>query len=155
MFGLFGCCLISLFYIKPQPIINGLKDLTVVLYRYSTSNHNTDTDVMSRVTVVLYRYSTSNHNQRINFIRNAKLSYIVILHQTTTCDVSKLLTLSCLISLFYIKPQPYLHVLQLRTCCLISLFYIKPQPPYLNTLARKCCLISLFYIKPQLRIITG
>ena len=55
-------CLISLFYIKPQLLSNIVTCTPVVLYRYSTSNHNN----------VLIIYSL------------LQLSYIVILHQTTT-----------------------------------------------------------------------
>ena len=55
-------CIISFLYIKPQ-----LNDLLVdhcfvVLYRFSTSNHNDYIDKVLPTLVVLYRFSTSNHN---------------------------------------------------------------------------------------------
>ena len=34
----------------------------VVLYRFSTSNHNDDVTILHLGRVVLYRFSTSNHN---------------------------------------------------------------------------------------------
>ena len=34
------CCIISFLYIKPQPMFLRLMLMTVVLYRFSTSNHN-------------------------------------------------------------------------------------------------------------------
>ena len=78
------------------------------------------------------------------------LSYILILHQTTTILFSSISFISCLISLFYIKPQllGYRHVG--KPSCLISLFYIKPQPTSCVFGQQDGCLISLFYIKPQL-----
>ena len=77
-------CLISLFYIKPQPYRAGGNILFVVLYPYSTSNHNLTNEVIYSHSVVLYPYSTSNHNYDIETFSNVLLSYILILHQTTT-----------------------------------------------------------------------
>ena len=77
----------------------------VVLYRYSTSNHNVVFETGYINAVVLYRYSTSNHN-RLPFREiTYRLSYIVILHQTTTTRIKLSWQFCCLISLFYIKPQ--------------------------------------------------
>ena len=55
------------------------------------------------------------------------LSFISILHQTTTPGSRLLATRYCLLSLFYIKPQ-HTVILTFQAChCLLSLFYIKPQ----------------------------
>ena len=100
------------------------------------------------------------------------LSYIVILHQTTTRGILYIFIYSCLISLFYIKPQQCVFRYSLLLVvlyrystsnhnwiavrdkaahgCLISLFYIKPQLPLIMSWVYLSCLISLFYIKPQL-----
>ena len=76
-------CQISLFYIKPQrPPISGASR-KVVKYLFSTSNHNPDKRIQ-------------------NF---TMLSNISFLHQTTTKGFCIGHTLSCQISLFYIKPQ--------------------------------------------------
>ena len=56
--------------------------------------------------VALYRYSTSNHNLANGLYK---------------------LTRSCIISLFYIKPQLKYETEDGQVCCIISLFYIKPQ----------------------------
>ena len=56
-------CIISFLYIKPQQVTVLLGMLRVVLYRFSTSNHNVDYRSTSFAKVVLYRFSTSNHNQ--------------------------------------------------------------------------------------------
>ena len=77
-------CLISLFYIKPQRLSVALTLFSVVLYRYSTSNHNVCIKRLIQSRVVLYRYSTSNHNGVLRALQCPRLSYIVILHQTTT-----------------------------------------------------------------------
>ena len=120
-------CLISLFYIKPQPRYTLPLLRVVVLYRYSTSNHNAMCTPSFSICVVLYRYSTSNHNQFSLFPDRPELSYIVILHQTTTFR-------GCLLSpsvLSYIvilhQTTTYAYVLIRVKRCLISLFYIKPQ----------------------------
>ena len=55
-------CIISFLYIKPQPSGSGEIQFDVVLYRFSTSNHNQD--AMKGIGIELY--------------------YIVSLHQTTT-----------------------------------------------------------------------
>ena len=77
--------------------------------------------------VVSYRNSTSNHNGRACGLTTNVLYLIEILHQTTTC--SKLLQLlsGCILSKFYIKPQPKASLKRARYCCILSKFYIKPQ----------------------------
>ena len=55
-------CIISFLYIKPQPCIIYVMHLLVVLYRFSTSNHNYACYFNTFLFVVLYRFSTSNHN---------------------------------------------------------------------------------------------
>ena len=122
-----NCCLISLFYIKPQ-LCDRLRCVGWV---------------------VLYLCSTSNHNPVQDFRNNVELSYIFVLHQTTTSNLRLSTTSSCLISLFYIKPQLDSGGNLRIKSCLISLFYIKPQRHNLIRLFRWSCLISLFYIKPQ------
>ena len=77
-------CLISFFYIKPQPGLVRGSFLQIVLYLSSTSNHNL-------LTVCPF------------FV---KLSYIFLLHQTTTLSLDGQGVSNCLISFFYIKPQP-------------------------------------------------
>ena len=144
------CCrLISSFYIKPQLWL----------------------ETISLQIIVLYRLSTSNHNSIISLVLMRLLSYIVFLHQTTTrgqlgddrenCLISSFyikpqqpiqgycLPSYCLISSFYIKPQHVCDINDLYHYCLISSFYIKPQPSALSRCSRVDCLISSFYIKPQ------
>ena len=56
--------------------------------------------------VVSYRNSTSNHNYQNNPMSNIMLYLIEILHQTTTRHVRFVLVVGCILSKFYIKPQP-------------------------------------------------
>ena len=55
------------------------------------------------------------------------LYYIFILHQTTTRRAGGHNESRCIISSFYIKPQPNPNVSDLANSCIISSFYIKPQ----------------------------
>ena len=99
-------CLISLFYIKPQPTSCRFSDKLIVLYLFSTSNHNvprnnslsvslsyisflhqTTTLVMLLDTLILLSYISFLHQTTTHMILciNVKvLSYISFLHQTTT-----------------------------------------------------------------------
>ena len=55
-------CILSKFYIKPQHVKPANCFLYVVSYRNSTSNHNISAGGSSGSSVVSYRNSTSNHN---------------------------------------------------------------------------------------------
>ena len=55
-------CIISFLYIKPQLAFKCFVYCFVVLYRFSTSNHNHSPRSVRTSQVVLYRFSTSNHN---------------------------------------------------------------------------------------------
>ena len=55
-------CLISLFYIKPQLLSGCTTTKYIVLYLFSTSNHNQIYLQHTRLIIVLYLFSTSNHN---------------------------------------------------------------------------------------------
>ena len=57
-------CILSKFYIKPQPTRHRENRGDVVSYRNSTSNHNQIRKRVKRRGVVSYRNSTSNHNRR-------------------------------------------------------------------------------------------
>ena len=78
-----------------------------------------------------------------------KLYLIEILHQTTTFGVRQWTVNGCILSKFYIKPQPYDLSLTLKFCCILSKFYIKPQLAISDKLRHQGCILSKFYIKPQ------
>ena len=77
-------CILSKFYIKPQPRAALQEKKYVVSYRNSTSNHNNYGSNVAAGFVVSYRNSTSNHNSRAAGTISAGLYLIEILHQTTT-----------------------------------------------------------------------
>ena len=77
-------CILSKFYIKPQPLSMFPVDSEVVSYRNSTSNHN---------------FLEWN-------LQSVQLYLIEILHQTTTQRSVWLFFWCCILSKFYIKPQP-------------------------------------------------
>ena len=144
------CCLISLFYIKPQlgGLFGFLGSSCLISLFYIKPQLLSDTASLTMCCLISLFYIKPQHG-----------SIIVI---NRCC---------CLISLFYIKPQPILarpcrtwlfniFILHQTTTtawwvfrvnsCLISLFYIKPQLGTRKRIQFSCCLISLFYIKPQL-----
>ena len=126
--------------------------MAVVSYRNSTSNHNTLFRTAATLLVVSYRNSTSNHNKSSPYVNKPELYLIEILHQTTTRTAAALISIGCILSKFYIKPQQMLEEFGNGNGCILSKFYIKPQlwPTQIRRL--KGCILSKFYIKPQLRI---
>ena len=72
-----------------------------------------------------------NVNNSCNYaaFQYCRLYLIEILHQTTT----------------------HCKCIQFTLCCILSKFYIKPQPRGLHEFPCRRCILSKFYIKPQLR----
>ena len=95
-----------------------LVSIIVVSYRNSTSNHNNFSPLSKSVGVVSYRNSTSNHNIARTSPLYEKLYLIEILHQTTTCRRCRSDRPCCILSKFYIKPQP--RFLQSSTSWVVS-----------------------------------
>ena len=145
-----GCILLK-FYIKPQHTANVYNLLYVVSYRNSTSNHNTLRRFLPAIRVVSYRNSTSNHNIWTDKTDQEMLYLIEILHQTTTANVYNLLYIP--LYLIEILHQTTTCSYQLRkwTSCILSKFYIKPQPRNDQPAFTQRCILSKFYIKPQHR----
>ena len=120
-------CILSKFYIKPQHSLGGAFGVYVVSYRNSTSNHNSHLHRFCINNVVSYRNSTSNHNISFGCFLANTLYLIEILHQTTTSCEHSARPMCCILSKFYIKPQPKLTAGVERISCILSKFYIKPQ----------------------------
>ncbi len=142
-------CLLSLFYIKPQPLLAQQYDSEIVFYLYSTSNHNFGAIVpcFFQLSFIFILHQTTTLSKLAK--RWVSLSFIFILHQTTTLLI--LLWILILLSFIFI-----LHQTTTYTCvdivglhCLLSLFYIKPQHETGEGETCYNCLLSLFYIKPQ------
>ena len=78
------------------------------------------------------------------------LYLIEILHQTTTLRTDPAKACRCILSKFYIKPQPVAIGGGKPVSCILSKFYIKPQRFWRSPSMYLCCILSKFYIKPQL-----
>ena len=122
-----GRCILSKFYIKPQP----------------------DSTIQPIAGVVSYRNSTSNHNLSPLCTFALELYLIEILHQTTTKANVGDTPECCILSKFYIKPQPEEEPANDYLSCILSKFYIKPQQKQMMRFSASCCILSKFYIKPQ------
>ena len=120
-------CLISSFYIKPQLVGGGIYHRPIVLYRLSTSNHNSEklVSAYNELSYIVFLHQTTTCYTYL--LHPVALSYIVFLHQTTTFSFFSCLISYCLISSFYIKPQQIMSYFFISWNCLISSFYIKPQ----------------------------
>ena len=85
--------------------------------------------------VALYRYSTSNHNSAFILKLRQSLHYIVILHQTTTLVLVKVTMPKLHYIVILHQTTTARRIEARRVSCIISLFYIKPQPLSLYKLA--------------------
>ena len=77
------------------------------------------------------------------------LCYILLLHRTTTTSDLQGEIACCVISYFYIEPQPRGKKTTSRPRCVISYFYIEPQLTINIGCSASSCVISYFYIEPQ------
>ena len=112
-------CIISFLYIKPQLSIVTRQKRRVVLYRFSTSNHN----IITCNSVMI------------------KLYYIVSLHQTTTLSLSWTSLVCCIISFLYIKPQQWIDII---TKFMVVLYRFSTSNH--NNLVMKPFMDGLYYI---------
>ncbi len=143
-------CILSKFYIKPQlpPVFYNL--WIVVSYRNSTSNHNPLICWLSPTGLylieILHQTTTSSNNT----FNRGKLYLIEILHQTTTIEAkSESLLLLYLIEILH-QTTTLRRTGRKSSRCILSKFYIKPQPRPEPSLFAGGCILSKFYIKPQL-----
>ena len=142
-------CILSKFYIKPQQLTPYRQPGEVVSYRNSTSNHNFLLDDFCAIAVVSYRNSTSNHNSR----RILLPATIVVSYRNSTSNHNtgaKLMKDSKLY-LIEILHQTTTFPPAAPRVVLLYLIEILHQ----TTTCGKCedclrrCILSKFYIKPQ------
>ena len=121
-------CILSKFYIKPQRSDVAKSALAVVSYRNSTSNHNEIVAISIRRMLYLIEILHQTTTPKRSEATEAELYLIEILHQTTT--ISR--TIPFCLSLYLIE---ILHQTTTRARlvlfplgCILSKFYIKPQP---------------------------
>ena len=138
------------FYIKPQPPSVFVIPIVVVSYRNSTSNHNRAPNhlYLQELYLIEILHQTTTPPPGVVF---ALMLYLIeILHQTTTAWCIRIRRYSCILSKFYIKPQPAIANVSAAAGCILSKFYIKPQHWPNQWLFGPSCILSKFYIKPQL-----
>ena len=123
--------------------------LGVVSYRNSTSNHNCTFAILHNFTLYLIEILHQTTTGEVREIITPELYLIEILHQTTTGMACSGINSSCILSKFYIKPQPEGSLPTWVVGCILSKFYIKPQPGQPAHHRRHGCILSKFYIKPQ------
>ena len=161
-------CVIFLFYIKPQRRVTITLRGTVVLYFYSTSNHNNVPRLHKVVVVVLYFYSTSNHNQMMDrFYPNRvvlyfystsnhnsheytnkmhELCYISILHQTTTRpSAAAIHSLLCYISILHQTTTSMIAIENTSRLCYISILHQTTTAMFAICAAPVLCYISILH----------
>ena len=163
-------CLIPFFYIKPQLSSCPFRKPVIVLYLFSTSNHNCVLCGLPWRWIVLYLFSTSNHNQWQRLCGRSILSYTFFLHQTTTQRGLSSSSHYCLIPFFYIKPQLCVYRKGMATIVLYlfstsnhnsgelpapdlrlsyTFFLHQTTTEVVKGESIRNCLIPFFYIKPQ------
>ena len=167
----FRSCILSKFYIKPQPGAGSPIHLGVVSYRNSTSNHNnfpaSYEDPALYLIEILHQTTTGpiiglaaeglylieilhqTTTAPVDASEQEPLYLIEILHQTTTGDDYVLI--GSQLYLIEILHQTTTNAIQFRVkiSCILSKFYIKPQLGWQRPNFCCCCILSKFYIKPQ------
>ena len=163
-------CILSKFYIKPQPRWRYRPRRWVVSYRNSTSNHNTAAvsswdeklyliEILHQTTtprnrkrtsiVVSYRNSTSNHNKPFTLIEvGGVVSYRNSTSNHNLVRPSRLTSSLYLIEILH-QTTTTSSIIRFVLRCILSKFYIKPQLRLERELAHCSCILSKFYIKPQ------
>ena len=77
-------CILSKFYIKPQRETSTINARSVVSYRNSTSNHNSAFAIKSATPLYLIEILHQTTTPIAPFLKSSELYLIEILHQTTT-----------------------------------------------------------------------
>ena len=77
-------CVISYFYIEPQPYVTGCSQPVCCVISYFYIEPQLLQFLLCQILVVLYLTSTSNHNCRCMENTRGWLCYILLLHRTTT-----------------------------------------------------------------------
>ena len=97
-----ACCILSKFYIKPQPDVCASFYDEVVSYRNSTSNHNFAADPTAIAQLYLIEILHQTTTDQAAAKHNLALYLIEILHQTTTtCFTTQFVPLLYLIEILH------------------------------------------------------
>ena len=143
-------CILSKFYIKPQPFTVTYLSEIVVSYRNSTSNHNTipQLAIASRLYLIEILHQTTT--VRNVCVASVMLYLIEILHQTTTLNgVSSFAPLLYLIEILHQTTTFVSHIRSTSELYLIEILH-QTTTQTLPEIWHIGCILSKFYIKPQL-----
>ena len=147
---IFDSCILSKFYIKPQPLVK-VDDAGAWLYLIEILHQTTTLKRVFCTIVLLYLIEILHQTTTLapGIFNLFALYLIEILHQTTTRLLSTLLARSCILSKFYIKPQPPLWTS--GTACVVSYRNSTSNHNYNRAAVKngRGCILSKFYIKPQ------
>ncbi len=143
-------CILSKFYIKPQPAVANIASANVVSYRNSTSNHNHDRNVYVDVQLYLIEILHQTTTLPYDGILRDGLYLIEILHQTTTLDDA--ITKDLELYLIEILHQTTTWMPTQTKVWALYLIEILHQTTTIraNIAFNLRCILSKFYIKPQL-----
>ena len=144
------CCILSKFYIKPQPSCEHSARPMVVSYRNSTSNHNAGAVQSTFQRLYLIEILHQTTTAALSWFFVSRLYLIEILHQTTTAAEAILATAELYLIEILHQTTTLEACDRFILCCILSKFYIKPQQSSNPSSRWKSCILSKFYIKPQL-----
>ena len=143
-------CIISFLYIKPQPKPPKPLSLTSCIISFLYIKPQLTPIPIFNLFVVLYRFSTSNHNRTQRMETNKGLYYIVSLHQTTTglAPPPRYTLLYYIVSLHQTTTNALYPRMFVLLYYIVSLHQTTTLPAIICILPG--CIISFLYIKPQL-----
>ena len=121
-------CILSKFYIKPQPWITSFVLTIVVSYRNSTSNHNCAGGWPHARGLYLIEILHQTTTCPVVTLRVEMLYLIEILHQTTTAGLSIGLMYGLYLIEILHQTTTQRETRRIHRGCILSKFYIKPQP---------------------------
>ena len=101
------CCILSKFYIKPQhDRYAEYSTCCCILSKFYIKPQPSKSVKMKRFELYLIEILHQTTTRTNSVIQNVRLYLIEILHQTTTFLAQTFFITRCILSKFYIKPQP-------------------------------------------------
>ena len=132
-----GSCVIFLFYIKPQLKLSLKFVNVVVLYFYSTSNHNCDAKSLQNIWLCYISILHQTTTFRVFRRSWVELCYISILHQTTTLRRRTVVaTMLCYISILHQTTTLRRRTVVATMLCYISILH-QTTTDFIPTFDRK------------------
>ena len=144
-------CILSKFYIKPQLCLTSFPGDPTALYLieilHQTTTRRTEVESLSWLYLIEILHQTTTPGRKDRTA--AKLYLIEILHQTTTKIGTESFTKALYLIEILHQTTTGKYLRKTLISCILSKFYIKPQPAGVSYHHGECCILSKFYIKPQ------